>query len=66
MININKNSVEMSGDIATILTEQVMGVVRVAEVISDATGKPLEESAAWVMSKVTGGVKVGINKAKND
>lgn len=64
MININKNSVEMSGDIATILTEQAMGVIRVAEVISDATGKPLKESAAWVMSKVAAGVRVGITESK--
>lgn len=64
MININKNRVEMSGDIATILTEQVMGVIRAAEVISNATGKPLEESAAWVMSKVAAGVRVGITESK--
>lgn len=64
MININKNRVEMSGDIATILTEQVMGVIQLAEVISDATGKPLKESAAWVMFKVAAGVRVGITESK--
>lgn len=64
MMKINKTHVEISGDVATALTEIVVGVIQVADLISDASGKPLKESAAWVMSKVAAGVRVGITESK--
>lgn len=64
MIKIDKNHVEISGDVAAVLTEIVVGVIQLADLISDASGQPLEKSAAWAMSKVSEGVKAGITELK--
>lgn len=64
MIHVDRNHIDMDGDIAEILTELSVGIVKVSEVLTDAFSQSVEESAAWVMSKVTEGVKAGITQLK--
>lgn len=65
MIHIDKNHIiDMSGDAATILAELSIGVIGLSEVLSDVSGKPVEASAALIVSKVTESVKAGITELK--